>query len=239
MAQECGAVFFLHVPKTAGTSLRRVFEHHYPPPGLVLLYPPFDDVDLERVRVELRSGGKVVYGHLTFAIREALGVPGKFVTLLRHPVERVASYFRHNLGHANSEHHEVAQSGITLAEFVDRRITHETNNHMTRILAGHPGRDPLDDDRVLERALHNLENEFLFAGLAERFDESLHIMGDRLGWTTPFPEPIPRLNLSPVHSPAEPDPTARDIILRHNRLDLALYEAVERGLADELPHEEG
>jgi len=237
MAQP--AVFFLHVPKTAGTSLRRIFEHHYPPPELVLLYPPFNEADLVRVRQELRHGGKVVYGHLTVAIRDALGVPGKFVTLLRHPVDRVVSYFRHNLGHANAEHHEVAKSGITLADFVDQRVTHETNNHMTRILAGHPGREPLDDDRVLERALHNLENEFLFVGLAERFEESLQLMHDRLGWTIPYPDPMPRLNLSPVPVPSAIDPSTRDIILRENRLDLALYEAVERSLAADLSQAEG
>lgn len=224
-------LFFLHIPKTAGTSLRQLFHQQYPPPRLVELYPPWTDERLDKVRAELRSGRRVVYGHLNFGIHEVLGVSGQYVTMLRNPVSRVISYFRHNLNYPDARYYGLLDKGMTLAEFVGSRVTFETNNHMTRIIAGYGGTNPLDDDAVLSTALSNLREHFLFAGVTERFGPSIRAMAMRLNWKTALPSIQPRENVSPLTRRVEVTAESLQVIERENRLDLALYRAVDRMLS--------
>lgn len=219
-------IFFLHIPKTAGTSLRQVFQQQYPPPELVELYPPLGRERLDQGRAELEAGGRVVYGHLNFGIHQVLGVSGQYVTLLRDPVDRVISFFSHNLRNPDAAYHEMLAAGMDLHEFIERRVTFETNNHMTRILAGHTGLEYMDDDQVLEQALHNLREHFLFAGISERFDDSLRSMARCLGWTRPLPPQTPRVNVSPRSGISGLGAETRSLIERENRLDRLLYQAV-------------
>ena len=224
MAPEAGehTIYVLHIPKTACTSLRTVVAHYCPPPGLVPLYPPFGARELDQVRARLAVDGRIVFGHLMFGIDQILGVPGSYVTFLRDPVARVMSYYRHHLGFAPAEHHALLSRGVTLEEFVDRRITHETNNHMTRILAGHGDHAFTDDDALLERALRHLRERFLMVGTAERFAESVDRLREVMGWDAPYPGVLPRENES-IAPALELDDATRGVIERDNRLDLALY----------------
>jgi hypothetical protein len=219
-------IFFLHIPKTAGTSLRQLFQQQYPSPELVELYPPLGPESLARVRSDLEAGGRAVFGHLNFGIDRVLGVKGKYVTLLRDPVDRIVSYFSHNLRHPQAAYYELLSAGMGLREFLARRISFETNNHMTRIVAGNTSLEYLDDDRVLDQALENLREHFLFAGISERFDESVQVMARRLNWSRPLPKTNPRVNVLPKSNAPRLDRETIDLIERENRLDRLLYQAV-------------
>ena len=97
-------LFFLHIPKTAGTSLYRIFARQYPGGRLVQAYPPLAEDAREAAIAAIGSGAEVFYGHLNFGVHRLLGVPGRYLSMLRHPVDRVASYLNHQRTHPHAEH---------------------------------------------------------------------------------------------------------------------------------------
>lgn len=223
-------LFFLHIPKTAGTSLYQIFAEQYPGGRLVPAYPPFAEGSRDAAIAALANGAEVFFGHLNFGVHRLLGVPGRYLTMLRQPVDRVASYFNHQRRHPHAEHYPMVSRGVTLQQFVSQRVTVETNNHMTRMVAGYLEPGYLDDPGVLERALRNLRQDFVFAGITERFDESLAMMAECLGWESRPPGAAPRANRTPERNRTELDLDTRRLIERDNLLDLALYRAVAEDL---------
>jgi hypothetical protein len=194
---------------------------------LLSLYPPFSPSDGERVRERLLSGTRYLFGHLNFGVHRIVAVDAKYITLLREPVSRVLSYYRHQRTRPDAPYHGHIKKGLSLKQFVAERISFETNNHMTRILAGHTGQGYLDDESVLDAALANLSRDFLGVGLTERFEESVRLILTALGWNDQAAGlALPRLNRSPDRSPVTLDSATRAAILRDNRLDARLYRTV-------------
>ena len=103
MSTEPQRFFFVHVQKSAGTSLifrlRREF-------GRTAMYPPESDtgdvasvisVDhlLERWQTD-RDTTRVVTGHYPLGTVDLLGATFTTLTVLREPVERTLTYLRHH-----------------------------------------------------------------------------------------------------------------------------------------------
>jgi len=223
-------LFFLHIPKTAGTSLYQIFAQQYPGDRLVRAYPPFGEDALDAAIAAVDRGAEVFYGHLNFGVHRLLGVPGRYISMLRQPVDRVVSYFNHQRRNPQAEHYPLLSQGMTLEELVLRRITVETNNHMTRMLAGYTRAGYLDDPRILEQALSNIREAFVVVGLTERFEESVALMAERLGWQFQPHRVTPRSNEAPQASRIDLAPYTRWLIEEDNRLDLALYRTVAEDL---------
>lgn len=95
-------VFHLHIPKSAGTSLRKsVFsvlpddlcvEWNSPDPfDLAVSLESFSDVILRN------PGVRVISGHFPYGVHKVLsGKTYKYYSVLRHPVDRIISNFRHS-----------------------------------------------------------------------------------------------------------------------------------------------
>lgn len=67
-----------------------------------------------------------------------------------------------------------------------------------------------------------MQNHFEVVGLTERFDESILLLQRAFGWRRPFYE---KKNVGAVRRQKDELPAAtRDLIARHNALDLELYE---------------
>ena len=87
---------FLHVPKTAGTALRRVLAEQYGPDRVLELYHGIGADDVERLRrMEARDWQQVraVAGHMEYGIHELIPFPVRYVTMLRDPVDRIVSHY--------------------------------------------------------------------------------------------------------------------------------------------------
>src|SRR3954447_6940423 len=104
-------LIFLHIGKTAGTTLGRILRRHYPRnqvysipvppharevelgddsrcPGLRQLHPPREMtlITFADVPEDLRRRYRLVLGHTVFGIHELLPQPSFYVTMLRNPV---------------------------------------------------------------------------------------------------------------------------------------------------------
>jgi len=226
--QQSRPLVFLHIPKTAGTSLRILLRRQLDNNGLVTLDPPWSP-DHKAAITERLPRMQALLGHLYFGIDEQLGFHARYATFLRDPVARVVSFWKHQQTHPNSRFHAQAKSGMSLREFVDSTQTIQTNNHMTRILVGTREAGLLDDskscirdERYLRIALDNVRQRFCFIGFMEHFNESVRTLFEVMDWPA-VKVPAGRHNVLGSDA-ATLDEATRKTIQEHNALDLALYQ---------------
>ena len=216
-------LIFLHIPKTAGTSIRAIVEQEYPKGACVQVYtnsPEFYETIREAV-----AEAKALYGHTSYGIHTWFDIDVRYITFVRDPIHRVISFYNHQFLHKDSPHYEeIHDRGMTIRDVLHAGSSFQMNNHMVRIIGGYAGTEMTDNTAILDNAIANIERHFEFVGLTERMPESINILAQRLDWGRPYR--LPRLNISPP-SP-EIDAATRATIKEYNRLDLMLYEYVEK-----------
>lgn len=215
-------VCFVHIEKAAGTTLHRVFQAN--DPSYVVTTPFFWPAEPECVltAAEVRAMFRLLPfcsgfgGHSTrsyLGYQRVLGRPVRYVTFLREPISRA-------IAHIN---HQRSRMGIEwkLDDFLrERRL----RNLMTRKVCGHED---------LDEAKRTLSEDFSLVGLTEKFDASLVIMKQLLGWQ--------EMSLCYQEQNASKDPDyltrgelstsrARDLVAAANELDVALYDFAVREL---------
>jgi hypothetical protein len=177
---------FIHIPKTAGTTLSGVLQTNCPPDAFWRLGNVFkgsagaDEGKLAQIQA---SGPKLAWktrtmhvlaGHFPFGVREYLPADARYITLLRDPVARTLSQYSGALA-------EEAIPRDASFEDVLAAGTYIYDNLQTRMLCGDIAPFGPVTDEMLERAKENLRTEFLAFGLVDRFDESLVLFQRRLG----------------------------------------------------------
>ena len=242
----------LHIPKTGGTTLAKIVYSEFAragesdgdrPSGWIgagIYYfrgalllaenevASFFERETRGVSAEVvdairREDVKLITGHFSFGLHEHLQRPSSYVTLLRHPVDRVSSLYYHVLKHPDYSdfHRYVVSNEITLEEFVSGLTCKEADNGQVRRISG---RDPEFggcSTEMLEEAKANLRNYFALVGVTERFNETLVLLSRTLGWQlAPYvPQQVNPTRPSRDSLPAK----VKEVIMRHNDLDLDLY----------------
>lgn len=100
---------FVHIPKTAGTTLQREFHPKWFPKGAHIFgFGGFvhDDIKMrekeQKRRREKFAGNtirqevKLISGHDVFGLANDFGIPVQHFSFFRHPVDRMVSYFFHH-----------------------------------------------------------------------------------------------------------------------------------------------
>src|SRR5438105_3979031 len=168
------ALIFLHIAKTAGTTLNRIIDWQYAP-RLVFTVDPhhirptishFHSLSEER-----RRRLQVVRGHLTYGVHELLPQGATYITMLRDPVTRLLSSYYFILRRPLHPLYGKMKRGHLGPEDLIR-VTPEKQNLQCRFISG-VGKNGSCDARALEMAKQNLKHSFRVVGLSERFYESL------------------------------------------------------------------
>jgi hypothetical protein len=218
--------FFVHVQKTAGTSLSRRLKGFFERSAI---YPDASDGDIVAAVISVdhllarwraRSDQiRVVTGHFPLCTTELLGGGFTTITILREPVERTLSYLRH--------HRKVTPGAeqASLEEIYDDPLRFHglVHNHMVKMFSLTP--EEMTDGALtrveftegrLERAKRNLATVDV-VGLQERFDDVCDELGRRFGWDLGEPARVNRTE------PAHATDGLRARIASDNAMDLELY----------------
>ena len=136
-AEPGRCLIFLHVPKTAGWTLRGVLRYKYPS-EILFLDDRYEALGgIEKVPLEDRRRARVVTGHVFYGVHEHIPQPSDYITVLRDPIARVVSMYNHILRRPQHRlHDEVAGSGIGLEEFARASDDPGLDNQQTRLISG-------------------------------------------------------------------------------------------------------
>jgi len=223
-------VIFVHIPKTAGTSLRVVIERNFDKKDIFTVdgRDPQKSVKLfNNLKSTDKASFSLVQGHVEFgAIKDLPHKQIKYITFVRDPVERVLSYYSYILSDAYRRPQAAMAESISLKDYLLSKSDWQINNHQTRMIAGNvPPVYGACNEEVLERAKNNIINHFHFVGIAERFDESILSMSKSLGWKIPF---YKKLNITSKRITQDTlDEEEKYLIRNDNRFDLELYEFIK------------
>lgn len=207
-------LFFLHLEKCAGMTLHAVIERQYAPEEIYTVPSvSWNNQNFRHLREEWKREAKarlrIVKGHMNYGWHEAFpGEPFEYITILRHPVERVLSLY----SFIGEWHPDYGHKLEGLNAFLRR--AESAHNDMTFRLSGGMGRGA----RAFVRAWQNLST-FAVVGTVEFFDCTLQTLRARYGWP---PEAYDRQNPTPDRLRELPARLERELLVR-NQYDLMLY----------------
>jgi hypothetical protein len=168
-------VIFLHVPKTAGTSLGQIICKQYP-------QNVFYDVTknnifpkgVEAIKDQVEKTD-CLFGHFLFGVHKYVSRPATYITMLRNPVEQVLSNFFSSLKHPDHPNYSIFKD-LSLEEYLDSEHVFLNENMQTTFISGQITPD-------FDKAKHHLDNNFSIVGITEQFSESVFLMYKNLNWT--------------------------------------------------------
>jgi hypothetical protein len=232
-ASASRTIIFLHIGKTAGSTLRKILHRNIPRSRTLLVQIP-QRRDTLRPRREatveafasmpeiVRAHARLIEGHMIFGIHRFVPGPSTYITVLRNPVALAVSQYRYVMRTPGHRLHDMVTSeAMSLEDYVRSGISLEVDNGQTRAISGDAS-TPFGEcsEAMLDTAKHHLDEWFGVVGLTERFDESLVLLGETFGWR--------RLSYVPVKVAPKVREVAPDHVLRflaeQNRFDAALYE---------------
>lgn len=221
-------LIFLHIPKTAGTTLHMVIGRNYPARKCCTINAIRWPEKLENLDGLKKENISMLKGHVPFGAHEYMR-PGTFeyFTLLREPIDRTVSHYYQVL--RSKTHHfadEMAEKKYTLAELMESGRLLYVDNLQVRMLSGDL-RIPYGtvNESTLEKAISNLENYFPVVGLQNHFDSFLLRLGERYEWKQLWYRRH-RVAGNRVKA-SQLDDKTREAVERYNRFDLLLYERVK------------
>ena len=226
-------LIYLHIPKTAGTTVRSIFARQFPKNALCKVPNVIPMETFLALSPEQKRQYRCFFGHMVFGLHEHLAGSSIYISMLRNPVDRIISDYYH--AKRNKEHgryEQINANNWSLADYARFRAEEQgIANTETRFISGQFGLtagapfDPMPAS-ALDTAKENIRTRFKAVGLQEQFDTSLILFKQVMGWKNVN---YVRKNVgrNRPKNEAEPKETIQ-LIERLNALDMELYAHVEK-----------
>ena len=221
-------VIFLHIPKTAGTTLHDIIERHYVPGEICTFGADAHAAveDFKNLSSEERAKIHLLRGHMAFGLHRYLPGTNDYFTILRDPIDRVVSYYNFILRTPDHYLNQIVQSdNMSISDLLQSEMPLMMNDAQVRLLSGVWGGVAFGkvSTAMLGTAEQNLNEFFVVVGITEEFDKTLCLLGDKLNWGSDIlyeRQNVSQHGMTQRQLPAE----TVNLIRQANQMDFALYE---------------
>ena len=223
--------FFLHIPKTAGTSMSSELDRLRPPyVNISVDYERNDlshDVAVKQAVAQFNATqiatARAASGHVPVAtLDEVIGPrPGmRLFTLLRDPVARVVSDYTYQTTPAHPPFEAFKKRYPSIEDYV--LAPTEQNKMLSFLSAGKPG-------QTFDQTYRQIEQRFEFIGVTELYDMSFNIISRLMGKPARSQEHR-RATSAEAKARVALTPSLVTLIRQANHLDQQLYDRVAGAL---------
>jgi hypothetical protein len=219
--------FFMHIPKTGGTSIRTAIERHNNAINMINIYDsiPRDYAAISSQQFSEMSPFAVaeidlVYGHFAYGLHRTVRRKCKYVTVIRDPFSYIQSvYFSHKYVLRRSEFVRFTN----IFDFARSMRGLYLDNLFCRWIAGIP-EGPEITSAHLELAKRHIERDFAYVGISDYSDDVALAISRYFG----LPLEIPKENVTPKCDEAKSLDIEqfRNAVEPYLRLDALLYDYV-------------
>lgn len=226
-------IVFMHIPKNGGTTLDSILDKNFSVNNTfnvkVIGNSELNISDLLNLNEEELNNIKLLKGHVPFGIHQKLRNQFNYITLLRNPIDRIVSYYYYVLSLPSHRlYGRVMKEKMSLYDFTSQINQGDVNNAQIRVISG------IEDtpENMLSKAIDNIDNNFSFVGLVEKYDESLLLLQELYKFKIPY---YRSLNKTPKRSKLdEIDKNTLVAIKDLNQGDIDLYSIMEKKFNKEL-----
>lgn len=210
--------YFIHIPKTAGKTLKYLVEQRYQPNTEVFFVY---DKKSNTEGFEHMGSLKLVMGHFRYGYHKFSNRSHRYHTFMRDPIDQVLSHYYYMKDHP-AEFSAFDPEKTDLIEFAKGDYGY---NFQTRFISGLDNMSA-EPHTVLAQAKENLK-DFYFVGITEQFDASLIMLAESLGWKRYFYKKRNIGTAKALHP--KPDEDILDQLRQILKYDIELYSyALER-----------
>ena len=244
---------FIHIPKTGGTYLENILNvmgpekliNFFGEPGagktqkengipVIETMKPGDDKHKKLLSNKNLPTCELFVGHFSHNIEKCFDEPVDFFTILREPIQRVASLTKQFL--TSKTYSDMLMKGSdkigddvfweNVYNYIKNKKTdgllihevHGFSNYMTKVIAGCDISDPnvIVDDEIFNRAIHNLK-KMKYIGFFENYKKTIDDILTIFNLDLPY-------DLQPIKAHTIP-PKVKELLIKLNNYDIKLYEA--------------
>lgn len=210
--------FFLHIPKTAGTSFRNtltnVFKEKDTFPNKLILnenegkYPKVEKIDYY-YKIDKFENIKLFQGHYSYDVMSKYYPNSRILCFFRNPVDRAIS----NLKHLKRNFPELSEKSLEeIAGLNSGSPEAQITNFQYRLLGS----------GNIEEKFEKLES-FDFIGISEEYERSIKLCNYSFNWSLPV-----NVKLNQSAENIEVSKHLVDFLLENNKLDMAIYNKAKR-----------
>lgn len=182
-------VIFIHIPKTAGTSVntllsyqyghRKNFWHTTQESWAIAKERFLKHVDICPEHCDL------VRGHIPYGWADLTEGDYAYITFVRDPLERAISHYNFAINHGRGIWFDELSSFNNLEDYLCNGNSIGHDNYQLRYLSGTDFQQPVNR-MCLEKTYLRMQNEELIVGCLSRMRESVVLMSAVLHWRKPI-----------------------------------------------------
>ncbi|HML54355.1 MAG TPA: sulfotransferase family 2 domain-containing protein [Solidesulfovibrio magneticus] len=171
---------FLHIPRTAGTTLNKILSQNFEIDQILSLYKKEEFEQYKEITLESFEKIKLIQGHILLQNYDPPRIYSSDVnvfTFLREPVARIRSeYFFLKQWKFSHMYEIIHKNNMSFIDYITSdlsKVKYKGKNFMTRAISGEDLASAGARQNALSQAKRHLEKQFVFFGIQEKFDESL------------------------------------------------------------------